>query len=481
MTEDEDIRNQLCERFRQSLAKPVAERFFDEDELVDLFDYAGDLADDYLRMEVLMCGARLYPDSEMLKERRAIFYSTFSPDATAKYLEDNAQETSTIWEILRLKSRAPQGDDAEKAMEYLLGGVDKLDDEEVIQLVELASQLGIYQWLVKNDRLLREKSEYAPILLYEMAVVSEQNRNYEKAVAYLEELTEAEPFNAYYWYMLADDYDLLDHREKALTALDYSLAIDPDSKEATMLRVRLLLEEESTRDKGAELIKALAAKYPNDPDVHRTMANYNLTAGEEARAREDIRRCLNLFPGNRTIITDAISTGVGDLPAMLDRFFRSTDETDEATWLDWAEDLRADGLYHEARSVIEAYIRNSVTPLLDYSLYLDVLFYLKEFKAINRLVDESENMAVVVIGDFFSNIIIVITSMLKENRIENVKDILANHIATQFLEASGTDQYLKRISAHAIITQIGNVLKSGKSYDWQDFDPFGMWSSNSTY
>ncbi|MDE6043519.1 MAG: hypothetical protein K2G07_08270, partial [Muribaculaceae bacterium] len=169
MTEDEDIRNQLCERFRQSLAKPVAERFFDEDELVDLFDYAGDLADDYLRMEVLMCGARLYPDSEMLKERRAIFYSTFSPDATAKYLEDNAQETSTIWEILRLKSRAPQGDDAEKAMEYLLGGVDKLDDEEVIQLVELASQLGIYQWLVKNDRLLREKSEYAPILLYEMA------------------------------------------------------------------------------------------------------------------------------------------------------------------------------------------------------------------------------------------------------------------------------------------------------------------------
>ena len=57
--ENEDRRQELCARFRKSLTKPVGERFFDEDELIDLFDFAGDMADDYLKMEVLMCGARL--------------------------------------------------------------------------------------------------------------------------------------------------------------------------------------------------------------------------------------------------------------------------------------------------------------------------------------------------------------------------------------------------------------------------------------
>ncbi|MDE6497648.1 MAG: hypothetical protein K2L21_03205 [Muribaculaceae bacterium] len=478
MIEDEDIRSQLCERFRQSLAKPVSERFFDEDELVDLFDYAGDLADDYLKMEVLLCGARLYPDSEMLRERRAIFYSTFSADATMKYLDDNVQETSPIWEIMRIRARAPQGTDAEKAIQYLLGGVDKLDDEEVIQLVELASQLGIYDWLLRNDRLLREKCEYTPILLYEMAVVSELNHNYEKAVSYLEELTEAEPFNAYYWYMLAQDYDLMDQREKAFTALDYSLAIDPEGKEAMQLRARLLLADEATQDKGAEVIKALAAKYPDDADVQRVSALINLATGNLAKSRETMRHCLDLFPGDRGVLSDALAAGIGDLSAILDRFYHSTAETDEATWLDWADDLRANGYVTEARNVIEAYMRNSDAPLSDYSIYLDVLFYLQDFNAVNRIVDDSADESVITRGDLYANIIIALISKLKDNRTEDAKRFVIRQLNENFQEAAGTGELLERISAHAIATQIMNILKSGKRFDWQDFDPFGIWSTD---
>ena len=54
-------RDDLYRRFRESLSKPITERFFDEDELVDIFDYAGDIDDAYARVEVLCCGARLYP------------------------------------------------------------------------------------------------------------------------------------------------------------------------------------------------------------------------------------------------------------------------------------------------------------------------------------------------------------------------------------------------------------------------------------
>ncbi len=475
MIEDDDTRIRLCERFRQSLAKPVSERFFDEDELVDLFDYAGDLADDYLKMEVLLCGARLYPDSEMLRERRAIFYSTFSTDATLKYLDDNAQETSPLWEIMRIRARAPQGQDAERAIEYFLGGVDKLNDEEMIQLVELASQLGIYDWLIKKDSVLREKCEYLPIFLYEMAVVSELNHNYDRAVAYLEELTEAEPFNAYYWYMLAQDYDLLDQRQKAFTALDYSLAIDPEGKEAMQMRARFLLADESTQDQAAEVIKNLAKKYPDDADVQRVCALFNLAAGNLAQSRETMRHCLDLFPGDRGVLSDALAAGVGDLSDILDRFYHATDETDEATWLDWADDLRAYRYVAEARSVIEAYIRNSKQPLTDSSVYLDVLFHLQDFKTINKIVDADPDYSILNEGDLYANILIILIAKLKENRIEDAKRFLTQQLEENYHEATGTGEMLERISSHAIATQILNILKSGKHYDWQEFDPFGIW------
>ena len=77
MDEAENTRQALYERFLESLRRPVAERFFDEDELVEIFDYSGDLNDDYVRLEVLMCGFRLYPESDALAARRAVFYNDF--------------------------------------------------------------------------------------------------------------------------------------------------------------------------------------------------------------------------------------------------------------------------------------------------------------------------------------------------------------------------------------------------------------------
>lgn len=473
--ENEDRRQELCERFRKSLTKPVGERFFDEDELIDLFDFAGDMADDYLKMEVLMCGARLYPESALLKERRAIFYSFVSDDAASKFLEDNPQENSPMWEIMRLRSRAPHGKDAERALEYLLGGVDKLDDEEVIQFVELASQLGAYDWLVANEKQLRRQSEYAPILIYEMAVVSELNHNYEKAVAYLEELTEAEPFNAYYWYMLAQDFDMLDKRDRAMAALDYSLAIDPDGKEALQMRARMLIGDEKTQDEAAEIIRTLAGKYPDDADVQRVAAFVNYATGNVAASREAMRNCLDRFPGDRAVLSDAFATGVGDLSFMLDRFFNATDERDEDTWLDWAEELRGSGMYNEARQVIEAYERNSTTPLLDRSVYLDVLFRLQDFETINRLVESEKDGSILDSGSWYANIIICLISKIKTGKLIEARRFAEDMLRDGFTAADGTDDLLARISAHAIFSEINGILRSGRSFDWFAFDPFGIW------
>ena len=473
--ENDDRRRELCERFRKSLAKPVNERFFDEDELVDLFDFAGDMADDYLKMEVLLCGARLYPDSEMLKERRAIFYSFISDDATAKYLEDNARETAPIWEIMRLRSRAPHGKDAERALAYLLGGIDRFDDEELIQFIELASQLGAYEWLLASEKEIRRKSDYAPMFLYEMAVVSELNHNYERAVAYLEQLTEAEPMNAYYWYMLAQDYEFADRRERAMEALEYSLAVDPEGKEALQMRARMLAADESTQPQALEIIRHLSEKYPEDTDLQRVAAFFNYVAGNVATSQEIIRHCLDRFPGDRGVLSDAVATGVGDVASMLDRFFATTDENDEDTWLDWAEDLRDEGYYDEAIHVLEAYERNSPLPLQDKSVYLDVLFYRQRFGTICDMTDADKELKLFHDACRHSNGLICIIAMLKTGREDDARKLVKEYLDNDYDGVSSTTDVLARISGHAIVSQIGEVLRKHKNSDWSSFDPFGIW------
>lgn len=472
--ENEKRRTELCDRFRQSLTRPVSERFFDEDELVDLFDYAGDLGDDYLKMEVLLCGARLYPDSDLLRQRRAIFYTFLSDDAAAKFLDDNPAENSPIWEIMRLRSRAPQGDDARRALRYLVDGVERFDDEEVIQLVDLASSLGVYDWLVDNETLLRSKTDYLPILLYELAVVSELNHNYPKAILYLEELTEAEPFSAYYWYMLAQDYDMLDRREQALQAVDYSLAIDGEGKDALQLRARILMQDEATRPQALEIIRRLADRFPDDIDVQRALAYISILDADIASLHETMRKCLERFPGDRAVLNDIIGTGLGDLPSMLDSFYAHTDERDEDTWLDWADELRSYGYFEEASMVIEAFIRNNPEGVHDISILLDCLFFLKRFPNICAILDLKQSKYLFIGHDRFAHLVIFAISLAKCGKAELALSMMGRMLDASTLEQTCTADMMQRITAMGVKLRIEQQLKK-KNPDWDSFDPLCHW------
>ena len=72
---------ELARRFRADLGRPISERYYSEDELVSIFDYSGDRGDDYLRTEALLLGARLYPDSPELLQRRAPAQSATGEEA----------------------------------------------------------------------------------------------------------------------------------------------------------------------------------------------------------------------------------------------------------------------------------------------------------------------------------------------------------------------------------------------------------------
>jgi len=65
---EEQETERLYQRFKQSLSDREDMPFFDEDDLVAIYDYAGDYDDDYVRLEVLFYSARYYPDSMPLSE-----------------------------------------------------------------------------------------------------------------------------------------------------------------------------------------------------------------------------------------------------------------------------------------------------------------------------------------------------------------------------------------------------------------------------
>ena len=68
---DEQYMRQLYIRFRQGIVDNDNSEFYDEDELLDIYDYAQDEGDEMVQLYVFLAGARLYPDSDFLDERKA--------------------------------------------------------------------------------------------------------------------------------------------------------------------------------------------------------------------------------------------------------------------------------------------------------------------------------------------------------------------------------------------------------------------------
>lgn len=58
-----DSREEIYRRFVDyASGENTADSFFEENDLIDVFDFASDTNDDFARLEVLQYAARMYPD-----------------------------------------------------------------------------------------------------------------------------------------------------------------------------------------------------------------------------------------------------------------------------------------------------------------------------------------------------------------------------------------------------------------------------------
>lgn len=480
-----DRRDELCNRFRQSLAGDASSQYFDEDDLIEIFDYAGDLNDDYLRMEVLLCGARYYPDSVALKERRALLYYTFGDDLTSKYLQDNADSQGVLWDITRLRNANLMGSDAIRALDDILATYSEFDDEEVIQLVDLASSLGQTDWLLSRLDALRAHVTYLPTLLYEIAVMQEMEQRYGDAIKLLEELTDLEPYNEQYWFMLAQEYDLDDNVKGALQALDLALAILPDDKAMRFYHARLLARSDNGRSKSIEALEQLAKDYPDDIDISRFLAALYIETSPEdddtqARiaAAKALRKCFSQNRGNRKLASDLMAIDAAPSEQLIAEVDKVDAPTDINGWIAWAGELEALGAYDKAIDILN-YCERKLGyrhPSINEALIIDY-FQRQDFAAVCHTFQTPTVGASEASPDTAALVFVAYAiSLAKIGRLKEAAEF--SKMILKLVVEDGPDDInyaLRRLGAGLVLTDIVDRCTSDRETDWSGYDPLGLW------
>lgn len=332
MENDNNPREELYRRFRKALTRPVGERFFDEDELIDIYDYAGDYNDDYVQLEVLLCGARLYPESERLAERKALLYLDTTDDETdertkaaQQYLADNPEASSILFDIARMEVNPPQN--PEEALEFLLNQYSEFDDEEIIRFVDLAVDLDCYKWLIANFESISAKVPYKPSFQYEVAREADKAGDNETLIRLADALIETEPFAPAYWLMLLRGQCRLARHDDARQTFEYARALAEDDQETlfALIDIAYNFEPELLRDL-IEPLKRLATANPDEFYIVESLcAIYNKLNYNEAVVRKTLRDFLLVHPENATALAQYLNLNVPDKIEIINKFFESTD------------------------------------------------------------------------------------------------------------------------------------------------------------
>lgn len=470
-----DPRRELCERFRADLAKPLSDRYYSEDELIEIFDYAGDVNDDYLRAEALMLGARLYPDSGELAERRAIFYLFFDERVFKAYLADHEEAHTPLWEIMRLNLLPPGTDEARSGLESFLASAGELSDEEVIQFVQLASALDLNKWLYDNVDRLRAHCTYMPTLLYELAVNAELAGFYDKSAAFLDELTEIEPYNPDYWTMLASVNLMLGKRDEASADIEYALAIDPDNTEALRAKIGTIEHPDVRGEFGGMVDKILTAN-PADEDIAYMAVEQGLEADDAGYANAVLARVADHIRDSYRLVEKAIVSGYTELRGMLENLY-AAGKNDRDEWMGLADLAYRCGNLGAASMILQVYEQCAGEPLGHDVLLYRMLYAMRHYDVVAAMfmsadqgssLRSAENLYI-AFGLFVMSLLRLGQTADAANAAENMLTLLTN-------EPNVPGDVFQKYAMRTFLADVVSRCRGGEEVDWQAYDPLGLGS-----
>jgi len=466
-----DERRELYEKFKSELAGSPREIFYDEKDLVEIFDQASDMDDDYVRMEVLLHGFRLYPDSEDLKVRRAYFYSACGIDEGADEMNRGAHADGIMWDILGLRLADPSREEVEAKLDIFVDRTEAFDDEAIIQTVDCASALRAYDWLKRNRHKLQSKCSYLPTLFYELHVVASLNGDHQFAIQMLEELTDIEPFNGEYWCMLAEEHLKVDQSDEAVSAADYALAINADDLRAMAVKARALINADRDHDTSVDLLERVVRELPDEGFLVQSLAVAYTNAGRQKDAERLLVDYSEKFPTDAATIDYLLLLRYADISHLLDRYYQKMSETEEVShWHEWARRHIAEGRYPEAAVILESYYRNAGLGE-DLSLYFETLYQAKFYAAVVALYeynaqDELPHAITPEMG------VSVVLSYMHLGREQDALKTARSLIASLRGGGASITRTLTTLGFVALLSTVINALESGEHVDVDAIDPF---------
>lgn len=393
MDNETNPHEELYRRFRKSLTEPVAERFFDEDELADIYDYAGDLDDDYVQLEVLLCGARLYPESHQLAERKALLYLDTTDDesntrthAAENFLADNPDASSILFDIARLEVNPPA--DAPSALEFLINQYDTFDDEEIIRFVDLAIDLGCYDWLVANIDRIAEKVPFKPSFYYEVAREADDRGDDSTLIRLADALIELEPFTATYWMMLLRGQTRSGKSDEARQTFDYAKALAGESSDSIFALCDIAYHyAPELLGELEEPVRNLARQNPDEFSYTDGLcAIYSKLNYNEATIRKTLAEFLDRHPENEAALQQYLNLVPKDIIRRIDAYFGATDApAAKFDYEDLVRTLCTRGEFATAQEVIDRFAKPEYeNDPVQFALLTEILFRVGNYQ---RVVD----------------------------------------------------------------------------------------------
>ena len=425
--------------------------FYDLDDLVELYDYANDIQDKYVAMEVLFCGERLYPESTDLAERRALFYFGYDEDA-AMHAVESLPSSSMIGVLLslRLKRAIP---------EIAVPALDRL--------------------LAENKDKICAHTDYPQTFLYELTQIAMEQEP-ETALKLLEELTMLEPFAADFWLTMAQIYVYLSSPEKALQALDYALAIDPDNIRALMLKAQCFNDMHHSLDQVEPILRRVMSINPGVTAAPLALALLYANEGRTPEARSILLDLYASVGPEPQLLDVMLTVSDGDIEPSVIESFLSTDMRDYAdNYIEMAKRHASDGRHGASAALILAIDKAyGVTVGRDFMMeelyhagrYEDVVESIRAAFADPLLLSEtssdlSEQM----------QIYIYILSMLRlGHRLPEMLAAVGNLIRQSRLDVTqeSAETLMKRRSLIKLLIKLHSRLSGDATFDIDDVDPF---------
>lgn len=400
----------LYNKFREELAGNDISIYYDEGDLADIFDYAGDVHDDYIRLEALLLGNRLFPDSEIMLERRAIWLANMGNEPLRQFILDHPRSNpSVMWETLRIRANAPYApEQAISELESLLDRFRLDDDESIIQFVGLVRHLEQENWLVANIDRVRDRCDYPPTLLFEIARMAENRPQSTSALPLLEELTELDPFNTDYWGLMAELQSNCEQYEDSLASLEYAKALEPDDVELLTIEGYNYLK----LNRIDEAINAFRHALSVDADyfiAKRNLLEAYRMKGEAQKCAELIRELFRADPTDTSLLCEMLLTFPDETDETLAHFYANTD-ADENEAIVHVSELCRTGNETAALNYMRWYQKSFALSTQGKMVFIELLYHNGHYQeAYDYLID---NLKSPVLSSSELPIIAVIVSIL---------------------------------------------------------------------